>query len=400
MAQLPRVKITFASGLLGKVGDSPDGLLALLVSSTAVGKDFALDTPYSIRSVADLEGLGVTKKNNPVLSKHVRDYYAEAVEGTELVIYGVDKKKTMLELVTKGDTEEEAGALRQLITLSKGRLRGVAVALDAQDEPEATEGLTADVISAIPKAQETAVWATETLYAPLFVLLEGRGFNRQGLKDLSELDCNRVAVFVGDTEEKSKGSAVGLLAGRIARLGIEKNVGRVKEGSINAERFFLSGKPLETQSGAVADLYSKGYISPRQHVGRVGYYFSDDRLATALSDDYAQLTARRTIDKAYRIAYDTLLSSLLDDLEVEADGSLHPAVIRSWEEEVTGAIDRAMTARKELSADSDSGSGCRFTIAPGNILSTSTITAHLGVRPKGYARYIDVTLGFLVSQKQ
>ena len=399
MAQLPRVKITFATGQLGKVGASPDGLLALLVSATAVGTSFALNTPYSIRTVGDLKELGITAENNPALNKHVRDFYAESGAGTELVIYGVEKSKTMVELVTKGATEDEAGALRQLITATKGRLRGVAVALDAEDEPEATEGLTADVLNAIPKAQETAVWATEALYAPLFVLLEGRGFRRQGLKDLAPLGCNRVAVFVGDTDEKSKGSAVGLLAGRIAHLGIERNVGRVKEGNIKADHFYLSGKPLEVQSTTIAELYDKGYICPRQHVGRVGYFFTDDRLATGLADDYSQLTHRRTIDKAYRIAYDTLLSFLLDDLDVEADGSLHPAVIRSWESEVTGAIDRAMTAQGELSADSASGSGCRFTIEAGNLLATSTIKAHLAVRPKGYARYIDVTLGFLVSKQ-
>lgn len=399
MAQLPRVKITFDTAQLGKVGDSPDGLMALLVSATAVGTSFALNTPYSIRSVGDVTGLGITDENNPVLSKHVRDFYAEAGEGTELIIFGVEKSKTMVELATKGATEEEAGALRQLITAQKGRLRGIAIALDAEDEPEATEGLTADVLNAIPKAQETAVWATEALYAPLFVLLEGRGFRRQGLKDLAPLACNRVAVFVGDTQEKSKGAAIGLLLGRIARLGIERNIGRVKEGNIKADQFYLSGKPLELQSSTIAELYDKGYICPRQHVGRVGYFFTDDRLATGLDDDYSHLSLRRSIDKAYRIAYDTLLSFLLEDLEVEADGSLHPAVIRSWESEVTGAIDRAMTAQGELSADSASGSGCRFSIEADKILSTSTIKAHLSVRPKGYARYIDVTLGFLVNKQ-
>ena len=394
MAQLPIVKITFAEGNLGKVGDSPDGLVALMVASAAVGNTYELGKPYSIRSVADLKALKVAEDNNATLLKHVREHYAEAGEGSELIIYGVDKGKTMVELVTKGANEDEAGELRKLITLCKGRLRTVGIALDAQDEPDATEGIVADVLSAIPKAQETAVYATDVLYAPLFVILEGRGFKRQGLKDLSELGCNRVGVFVGDTRAEGKGAAIGLLTGRIAKSAIQRNVGRVRDGKIAADAIYLSGQPIEQQTGAVADLYTKGYICPRQYVGRAGFYFCDDRLATSESDDYAHVTARRTIDKAYRIAYDTLLSFLLDELELEADGTLHPATIRSWEQEVTSAVDRAMTAKGELSADESTGSACRFEILPTNVLATSEVRAKLSVRPFGYARYIDVELGF------
>ena len=379
MAQLPRVKITFAEGNLGKVGDSPDGLVALMVASAAVGNTYELGKPYSIRSVADLKALKVAEDNNATLLKHVREFYAEAGEGTEVIIYGVEKTKTMTELCTKGDTEDEAGELRKLITLCKGRLRAVVIA---------------DVLSAIPKAQETAVHATEVLYAPLFVILEGRGFKRQGLKDLGELACNRVGVFVGDTQPDGKGAAVGLLAGRIAASAVQRNVGRVRDGKIAADAIYLSGQPIEQQTGAVADLYTKGYISPRQYVGRAGFYFCDDRLATSESDDYAHITARRTIDKAYRIAYNTLLSFLLDELELEADGTLHPATVRSWEQEITSAVDRAMTAKRELSADESTGSACHFEILPTNVLATSEVRATLSVRPFGYARYIDVELGF------
>nr|DAU16155.1 MAG TPA: tail sheath protein [Caudoviricetes sp.] len=394
MAQLPRVKITFAEGNLGKVGDSPDGLVALMVSATAVGDTFELGKPYSIHSVDDLKALKVNDKNNAVLVKHVREFFAEAGKGTEVYIYGVDKAKTMTELCTKGASDDEAGELLKLITLCKGRLRAVAIALDAQDEPEATEGIVADVLSAIPKAQETAEYATVELFAPLFVILEGRGYKRQGLKDITELGCNRVSVFVGETRAEGKGAAVGLLAGRIAKVAVQRNVGRVLDGKIATDTLYLGGQPLETQTGAVADLYTRGYICPRQFVGRVGFFFCDDRLATSESDDYAHITARRTIDKAYRIAYDTLLNFNLDELDLQEDGTLHPAEVRSWEEQVTSAIDRAMTDKKELSADESTGRGCRFEIIPTNILSTSKVVGKISVRPFGYARYIDAEIGF------
>ena len=398
MKKLPGVKIAFQNGQLGKVSESPDGLLALLVSAEAIGGGFELGHPYELNSMADLP-TGIDESNNRVLLKHLRDFYAEAGEGVPLVLYGVPKGKTMTELVAKGESDEDAGELRKLITLTGGRLRGVVVALDASDEQAATSGLVPDVLSAIPKAQETAEWATSELYAPLFVLLEGRGLKRQGLTDLSELASNRVAVFVGDTSPESKGAAVGLLAGRIARVGVQRNVGRVADGKIKAEALYLEGKPIEEQSAFVAELYAKGYISPRQHVGRVGYYFTDDRLCTADVDDYSQLTSRRTADKAYRIAYWQLLEFLLDELEVEEDGSLHPARAKQWESAVTSAVDKAMTARGELSADQTSGSGCSFVLKPGNVLASSKVEGVLSVRPLGYARYIDVALGFAVTKQ-
>ena len=79
---------------------------------------------------------------------------------------------------------------------------------------------------------------------------------------------------------------------------------------------------------------------------------------------------------------------------MQIDGTLHPATVRSLEQGVIGAIDRAMTAKSELSADETTGSGCRFEIVPGNVLSTSEVRGKLSVRPFGYARYIDVELSF------
>ena len=55
-----------------------------------------------------------------------------------------------------------------------------------------------------------------------------------------------------------------------------------------------------------------------------------------------------------------------------------------------------MTAAGELSADTD-GTGCKAYVDPTqNVLSTSKIELTLKVRPFGYARYVDVKLGFQV----
>lgn len=143
-------------------------------------------------------------------------------------------------------------------------------------------------------------------------------------------------------------------------------------------------------------IYDKGYVTPRAYVGRTGYFFTDDRTACDPTDDYAHLTSLRTIDKAARIAYDTLLDFMLSEIEINEDGTMQEPVIKSWQAEVENAINSQMTAKGELS--SINGSGCRCFIDPKqNVLQTSTVIMTIKVQPYGYARTINVDLGFLVT---
>ena len=343
---LPRIKISYLNGQLGTVGESPDGLFALVCGATAAGGTFELEKAYSVRGMDDLAALGITPEGNPRLYKHVKEFYDEAEEGTELVVYGVAKSAKMTALLDK-----TSGSARKLVEGQNGRLRGLFVAGDGGTTGSVTEGLDPDVLSALPIAQQLAEWATEELYAPLFVILEGRGYTGEDLRDLSELAYNRVGILIGDTEAGSEGACVG-----------------------------------------------KGYITPRKYVGRSGYFFTDDRLACDETDDYAHLAHRRVIDKAYRIVYDTLLDMMLDELEVNEDGTLQAGIVKSWQQAVEDALNAGMTASGELSAGDD-GEGCVCFIGQTqNVLATSKVAVTVKVRPFGYARYVDVSLGFQVTQ--
>lgn len=388
---LPRIKIQFLNGQLGTVGESPDGLFALVCGAAAVAKMLELGKGYTLRSFDGLAALGVTSENNPRLYKHVQDFYAEAEEGTRLVILPVDKSKTFTELCDK-----DTGVIKDLITAQNGALRGIFVAGDGREAAITTNGLDDDLFTALPKAQQLAEWATASLYAPLFVILEGRGYKGGAVKDLHREAYNRVGVLVGDTVEASEGAAVGMMAGRLATLPVQRNIARVKNGALKPIRMYLGEKPVEENAAAVSDLYDAGYITPRKYVGKAGYFFTDDRLACDPTDDYAHITARRTIDKAYRIAYEALLELMMDELAVNEDGTLQHGIVMAWQQMMETAVNRGMTAAGELSADAD-GTGCKAYIDPAqDVLSTSRIELTLKVRPFGYARYVDVRLGFQV----
>lgn len=391
---LPRIKIQYMNGQLGTVGESPDGLFALVCSAVAVTSTFVLEKAYSVRSMDDLLALGVTEANNPRLYKQVQDFYNEAEDGTKLIIFGVAKTAKMTALCDK-----TSGLVRDLITSQNGALRGIFIARDdSSTSTTTTEGLDADVFTALPKAQQLAEWATTELYAPLFIILEGRNYTGTAQKDLSKETYNRVGVLIGDTVSGSVNACVGTMAGRLAMLPVQRNLGRVKDGALFPTEMYIGAKKVDESGSVVEDLHDKRYIVPRKYVGRSGYFFADDNLACDPTDDYAQLAPRRVIDKAYRIAYDTLLDMMLDELDVNEDGTLQTGIIKSWQQTVENRVNREMTANGELSASED-GNGCLCFIDPKqNVLSTSKVVVTLKVRPFAYGRYIDVNLGFLVTQ--
>lgn len=387
---LPRVKINYLNGLIGAAPENQDGLLGLVVlGATAVSTTFVLGTPYRLVRPEDLTALGITAANNARIVELVKQFYAEAEEGTPVYLIGFEA--TSMTSVLDVDNGPMKGVLQAL----RGALRGLIVASASTATVTVEDGLDPDVLTAMPKAQALADWAADNIYAPVFVILEGRHFTSAAdAPDLTALTYNRVGVFIGDTVKSSINACVGTLAGRIAAIPVQRNIGRVASGALAPVEMFIGDAPVDQAMSVVDALYAKGYIFPRIYVGLSGFYFVDDSLATAKTDDYAHLTARRTIDKAARIAYLTMLQFMLDDIELNTDGTMQQPVLKDWQAQVERAINTQMTAAGELSVVD--GSGCKFWINPKqNVLTTSKVEGTLKVRPFGYSREIIVNIGFL-----
>ena len=387
---LPRVKINYLNGLLGTVPENQDGLLGLVVlGATAVSTTFELGKTYRLVRPDDLDALGINTTNNARIVELVKQFYAEAEEGTPVYLIGI--AATAMTTVLDVDN----GPMKAILQSLRGALRGLIVASASTSAATVTDGLDPDVLTAMPKAQALATWAADNLYAPIFVILEGRQFTSAAdAPDLTALAYNRVGVFIGDVVTASKNAAVGTLAGRIASAPVQRNIGRVASGALAPVEMFIGSSSVDEAMSVVDALYAKGYITPRIYIGLSGYYLVDDHLAVAGTDDYAHLTARRTVDKAARIAYVTMLQFLLDEIEVNNDGTMQQPVLKSWQAAVEDAINAQMSAAGELSVVD--GSGCKFYIDPKqNVLSSSKVEGTLKVRPFGYAQEIIVNIGFL-----
>lgn len=392
---LPRVKITFENGTLGGVSPSEDGVVGLVAHAAAVGTTFALGTPYLITKLDGLTALGITSESTGVnagVYKTVKEFYAEAPEGTKLWLMGVAASTTVANL-----TDKTKNNIKPLLDAARGAINILMVKVSPGGTPTMQGSIDGDTLTAVANLQALADDWTETHYAPFLSVVEAMSYNgvASGLPDLGERSDNRVAVVLGDTVSGSAGAAVGLVAGRLAANPVQRSLARVRSGAIASQEMYIGTVAAELGDPEVA--HDLGYIVPRTFVGKSGYYWSDDKLATAASDDYATIARRRTIDKAYRIAYKTLVDEIADEVPVDADGKLAAYHCKGVETAVESAIVNQMTSEGNLGNDPDNASdlGVQCYIDPEqNILATSRLEVGLNVKPYGYSKYINVKLGF------
>jgi hypothetical protein len=132
------------------------------------------------------------------------------------------------------------------------------------------------------------------------------------------------------------------------------------------------------------------YIFLVKYVGIAGSYVNDSHCAIAVTSDYAYIENNRTIDKAIRGVYSSLLPNLNSPLVLNADGTLSEATVAYFESQSSVNLDQ-MIRDSELSAHD-------VIIDPTqNVLSTSNLTVTIKLVPIGVARQITVNIGFTLS---
>ncbi len=392
---LPRVKISFENGALGGVAPSEDGVCGLVAYATAVSTTFALNTPYLITKLDGLVALGITSEAtgaNAALYKTVKEFYSEAPDGTKLWVMGVAASTSIANLTDKANN-----IISPLLRAARGSINILMLKLASAAEPTMSGSIDGAVLTAVTNLQALAEDWTENCYAPFMCLVEALSYNgvAASLPDLTARSDNRVGVVLGDSVSGSAGAAVGLVAGRLAAEPVQRSLARVRSGAIKAETMYIGTNLAEIGDPDVAN--DLGYIVPRTFVGKSGYYWSDDHLATEASDDYCAIPRRRVIDKAYRIAYKTLVDEIAENVPVNTEGKLAAFHCKGVETSVESAIVNSMTSEGNLGNDPDNASdlGVQCYIDPDqNILATSRLEVNLKVKPHGYSKYIDVKLGF------
>ena len=81
---------------------------------------------------------------------------------------------------------------------------------------------------------------------------------------------DRVGIAIGDTVASSKGATIGTWLGRIAKSPVQRNIGRVKDGSLAPLEMYVGSKKIDESESTIKAIYEKGYLVPRKYVGRSG----------------------------------------------------------------------------------------------------------------------------------
>ncbi|TAN18827.1 MAG: hypothetical protein EPN37_04505 [Chitinophagaceae bacterium] len=381
---LPSVSIQLQNGLLGQVGIGDDGVAGLICSGPAPA-NLTLGAPVMITSVDQaINQYGISTTTNAY--RHIKQFYDEAGTGAELYIMIVPSATTMIAMCDK--TQAFAATL---LTYGGGKIRLLGVAKDPGSGyvPVVTAGIDQDVLGAMTNADALAA-QFQGEYKPVRILLEGSAFNDTvaSLQDLTLSSFNHVGIVLG-SDTKSGSGCVGLALGRAAKVPPQRNIGRVKDGPLTGiTEAYLGSKTVDTDMtvGDLGTVNDKGYIFMRGFTGRSGFFWNDDKMAALPTDDYNSLARGRVIDKAIVIAYSTYVNEILDEIQVDSNGQISTAIIKSLQQLITNAINIAM---------GDEISGFQAFIDPTqNVIATGQLNIVMSITPVGYSKQIIVQLGF------
>ena len=387
---LPGVSIELGSGGLGRVAATADGVAGLLLTGAAVTIDdkttFELNRHYQLSSTKDLATLGITAENNPLIDHEVRSFYAQVGEGAELHLLAASEATLLTTMCDPGADSP----LSRLIDGAAGRITilGVNRLIPAEAEVDASQGIEADVITAAAKAQQAAE-AYAAKIKPFRLFLPAAAWTGEvGPFKPSEASYNRVAMVLC-SEGELKGqfpAAIGMVLGRAAKAEPQQDLGRVKFGSLAATGYFTDGSPFLDKQGLAESLNDAGFIFFLNYPGKNGCYLNGCPMAIAATDDYAVLNNGRIMDKAMRIAYDTYISEIMDNVAVGTDGKLPAGVCSSFESMIENAIAAQM--------DGQISSFSAYVNPEQNILSTSRLEIECSIVPLGVLKNINVLLAF------
>lgn len=386
----PGVYIEILNGQLGVVPTTDDGIAGMIVSGIDDG-NVPMAVAKQIFSLKEAEDLGIDEAydnaNSVYSHAQIKTFYEQAGNGAELWIMIIPTTVTMADMVDVTKTYAPA-----LLDAAQGKIRILAVSRipDAGYTATITHGVDDDVWNAMANAQLLAEeYATQI--KPLRVIVGARAWNGviADLQDLTELTNNRVGISLIGIADGIAENNSGYILGRLASIPVQRNIARVKDGAVvQTTAYFSDGSNADDFELQAEAINAKGYLAWRKYVGRGGFFFIDDHAATTETDDYHSLARGRVIDKALVLTYVTYIDEVNDEVIINPDGTLSAAYVKALQSKVENVINGAMTADQEISS-------AKCTIDPNqNILSTNKLDIELLLVPVGYAKEINVKLGF------
>lgn len=408
---LSQVNIIKQTGGLGFAQLNADAVSGLVMPGVATA-NLTINTVveiYSARQLANqyLIDADYDDTNSLLVYHHVSEFFRLA-PGAKLWLMLVPVGTTMENIA-----DPDNNFAKKLLPEANGEIFQLAIA-GGGALGTLGAGLEADVLAAIPKAQELCD-SEFSEYRYNIVLLEGRGYNGTATNatDLRTLNARDVSVVIGQDKDVAAlkanyvgYAAIGTALGTVAAAQVHQSIAHV--GS-----FLLSGFDAETPrflnpaisnntlvtAFTAADLNTlndKGYIFCRTFAGYPGVYWNNSPSCIVITDDYRTIELSRTMYKAIRIVRETLLPHLNGPLlPDEVTGRLDIKQKKMFEAQVKGAIEAQMRnniaeVKKVLVDPASNEDGVPYP----PILNDNTLRCIVAIIPYGKAEQIIVTIGY------
>lgn len=381
---LPKITFNIATDGLGRLSEAIQKIPGLVLTGVTVADKVTIGQSYQIFSLKAAEDLGIASVgDNAFAHKHIAAFFNTAGQGAPLWFMLVSDATTMTDMADKNNPYakkliEDAGNIRVLGLLKK-----------ATGAETITAGLDEDVATAVVKAQELADHFAAK-YFPFRVILSGNRFSgvQQDLTDFKTAAHRNVNVLIANDDAASEAS-IGLNLGRQVAIPSQRRQSRVKDGAIiPLQAYFTNGAKVETLQDSWDAIDEKRYTFFRNFSNRSGYFFTGDKTLVSSADDFSTLAPGFVMDEAVLTAYDVLVEELSDEIPVDVDGKIHPAVIKSWQGSIETRIKNDMVVTGKISGVA------AFIDKDQNVLQTDKIEITLKVQPVGYADFIEVNIGF------
>lgn len=215
------------------------------------------------------------------------------------------------------------------------------------------------------------------------------------ITDFSNFNSNRVDVeggnayiFSSATSRYNRRPGGWLVAARQGLVSISEDLGNVQRGSLPN---IIVNLP-DGSSGLVHDEEAKPgldaarFSTLRKIKGLPGYYITNGRMYAAPGSDYTYTQYRRVIDRGTLLLYTISNQYINTSVLVNEDGTIYEVDARAIEAKIYSYV------------YSDIGNhitGLTVQVdRTNNVLSTQTIKIRLNIRPFGYAKFIELTIGF------
>jgi hypothetical protein len=394
------VKISLASGQLGGTIQTNDGIVGMILTGATEtiaggGATYTVGTPILVTSLKNLAAQGISAVGNPFAYRQVKEFYSEAGEGAQLYLLLLPKTESIKDML---DYTQEGNA-KALVGLSQGKIK-VLGAMTDDAAIEATSPGTIDIEDGLNKLVYEALVTADNLTTEYFkkqmpfrVIIGGTSYTNEttDLNDLTTYNYNRAAILLGDTEEGDGtycAAALGLALGRIAAIPVQRMISRVEDGPLGITTAFLNDAAVENVPDDLPLIEEKGFITWKSFPHMSGYFFSGDDTCSGTDDDYHQLARGRVIDKAHILTYLTYVNEVDNEIPTIEGGLPEPGWAKGMEQLIINQLNQTMVANRECSAVQ-----CQVPLDQ-DVISNGKVIIKPRIRPVGYARFIDIELGF------